>query len=273
MTNDLEKCSKLLTGATLPYDPNVEKLMELLDDRSVYLKEERSRKWYKRAVLKFAYEAIKARGYEHEFDEIKRMLPDLIMVPDEKMDLYCEKGTIAAYMSLFNEIWHGQEIPSPFILGAEIGSHVLDNYLNKGRTVKRNPLEREAAEWVEKMIELYLMKQLGNRKLKRSSLSDKEIENIQIVMRFGPQDPHAGYYEAGLELLEKMSAKERREFLSPDGYREWILQNAKTRKKRFFTALNMFNVMAETYRLGEQKRNIKDMIALLTPTIESRSRK
>lgn len=118
------------------------------------------------------------------------------------------------------------------------------------------------------MVELHMMKQMGYD-LKLVS-SDKEIENMQTVMRFGPQDPHAGYYEADLHLLEKiekMSPSERREALSFEGYKKWIVENAKTRKKRFSTALNMLNVMVGTpiNEYDEQIENIGVIRGLILP--------
>jgi hypothetical protein len=247
-----------------------EKLNELLEENpKSSFEHQRCQKWYKRAVLKSAYEAIKVAGHEHEWAEIYKMLPSLFKIPKRKMELYCGKGTIAAYHTLFNELWHDKPWLNPFLLGGEIGSHFLENYLNQGRTMKRNPLQKEYSEWKEKMIQLYLWEESGH-KLTPTSLSEKEIENLQTIMRFGPQDPHAGYYESDLKLvrsLKGMIASERRKALSYEGYIKCITENAGSPKKRFFTALNMLNVIVGTSanQINEQKRNIAIIGDLIVP--------
>jgi hypothetical protein len=244
-----------------------QKLKELLEERpNSSFEHQRLQKWYKRTVIRTFYETIKFMGYEHEWPEISKMLPSIFKVSKEKMEIYTGKGTIAAYNRLFGELWSDKDYPNPFVIGGEMGAHVLKDYKNKGHNVKLNPLQKEHEEWVEEMDKLHLKNQMGDG-IKRTSLSDKEIENIQTVMRFGPQDPHAGYYEADLELLEKIensTPSERRKLLSYESYIE-IIKNPKTRKKRFFTTLNMLNVMVGTHDFDEQTRNISVIRDLIIP--------
>lgn len=244
------------------------KMKELLEeDLNSDFEHKRLQKWYKRTAIRAFYEAIKFMGYEHEWPEISKNLPSIFQLPKEKMERYCDKGTLVAYNRLFGELWSDKPYPNPFVVGAEM-THIIEDHKNQGRNVKLNSLQKEHEEWVEKMVELHMMKQMGYD-LKLVS-SDKEIENMQTVMRFGPQDPHAGYYEADLHLLEKiekMSPSERREALSFEGYKKWIVENAKTRKKRFSTALNMLNVMVGTpiNEYDEQIENIGVIRGLILP--------
>jgi len=262
---DENTCCDEKSNSTFGY----KKTRELLEeDFNSDFEHQRFKKWYKAIIIRAFYESVKFMGYEHEWPEIYKMLPDVFKIPKEKMELYCEKGTIISYNRLFGELWSDKEYPNPFIVAAEM-AHIIKDYKNQEHTLKLNPLQKEHGEFVEELIKLHLMKQMGYD-LKRSSLPDKEIENIQITMRFGPEDPHAGYYESDLKLLEKIensTADERRKILSYEGYRKWIKENAKTRKKRFFTLLNMLNVMARTpaNQFDEQRRNIKDMVYLLMP--------
>jgi hypothetical protein len=226
---------------------------------------QRLHKWYKLTVIRAFYEAIKFMGYKHEWPEISKSLPSIFQVSKEKMERYCDKDTLVAYQSLFGELWSDKQYPNLFIVGAEM-AHILKDYKNKGSKMRLNPLQKEHEEWVEEMVKLHLKNQMGDG-IKRTSLSDKEIENIQTVMRFGPQDPHAGYYETDLELLEKIensTPSERRKLLSYESYIE-IIKNPKTRKKRFFTTLNMLNVMIGTHDFDEQTRNISVIRDLIIP--------
>jgi len=267
----IDKLMKLIEpSSVLKLNPIEEKqLKEIFREDPLFdFETQRFKKWYKRATIRVFYETIKFLGYEHEWDEISKMLPSVLQIPKEKIEKYCGKGSLMVYNRLFGELWSDKKYPSPFKVGAEI-AHILKDYRNHGQNKKLNPLQKEYEEWLEKMIELHLMKESGYIP-KRTSLSDKEIENLQIVMRFGPQDPHAGYYETDLQLLEQIensASTERRRLLNYEGYREWIKENAKTRKKKFFTALNMLNVMAGTHpsQINEQKRNLKDMLNLLLP--------
>lgn len=224
--------------------------------------EQRRMKWYKRATLKAFYEALKFMGYEHEWDEISKMLPSVYQVPKEKMERYCgDNTTLMAYWTIFGELWSDKPYPNLSLVGAEM-AHIREEYKNQGRIGKLNSLQKEHLEWKEMLTRLHLDKLM--------KLDFKEKRNNQMVLRFFSEDPHAAYYEATRKLVEKIEnslPSERRKLLSYEGYKKWLIENTKAPLDKILLWIHMFNVIARTpmKNLGEQKRNVKFMIDLLRP--------
>lgn len=248
------------------------KLKELCGERPDSSSEQRLSEWYKRVLLKMARKAIEFRGYEEdEWNRIKRMLPTPHQISREKMEKWGDENIEMLYWTLLNEVWSDKPYPDPALYGAEVASHFLEALkdLNQGCRAK-NPLQKEAIEWIEEMTRSYL-DDLTSKKPTRTSLSKEEIEKnkkIKMRMRVIDEDPHVGYYlakEGLVEKLKNMSSSERREFLSCEGYKNLVLEDAKeTLEERVSMLLHMYNVIVRTRGVDGQKRNLAIVKALLT---------